>query len=138
MRAESIVRACAFSLVVASTSILAAPQQTTVYPGQMTQARVFIENRGRTEAVPISLQESTLDAPLRVRVVNLPDPKVSDEAIHARMVAQPWDYRTVLVKNGQDPVAALTALGAASWEATGVTFAQPDGVTLLLKRPRLQ
>ena len=36
MRTETIVRAAAFALVVAGTSILAAPQQTTTTPGQMT------------------------------------------------------------------------------------------------------
>ena len=136
MRAETIVRACAFVLIVAGTSILAAPEQTA-QPGQMTQARVLIQNRGRGEAVPISLQESTLDTPLRVRVVNMQDPKVSDEAIHARLVQQSWDYHTIVVKDGQDPVAALIGPGVAGWEATGVAFVKPDGVTLLLKRPHL-
>ena len=136
MRAETIVRACAFVLIVAGTSILAAPEQTA-RPGQMTQARVFVQNRGRTEAVPIVLQESALDTPLRVRVVNMQDAKVNDEAIHARLVQQSWDYHTVTVKDGQDPVAALIAPGAAGWEATGVAFVKPDGVTLLLKKPHL-
>ena len=136
MRAETIVRACAFVLIVVGTSILAAPEQTA-RPGQMTQARVFVQNRGRTEAVPIVLQESALDTPLRVRVVNMQDAKVNDEAIHARLVQQSWDYHTVTVKDGQDPVAALIAPGAAGWEATGVAFVKPDGVTLLLKKPHL-
>ena len=136
MRAETIVRACAFVLIVAGTSMLAAPEQTA-QPGQMTQARVFVQNRGRTEAVPIVLQESALDTPLRVRVVNMQDAKVNDEAIHARLVQQSWDYRTVTVKDGQDPVAALVGPGAAGWEATGVAFVKPDGVTLLLKKPHL-
>lgn len=136
MRAETIVRACAFVLIVAGTSILAAPEQTA-RPGQMTQARVFVQNRGRAEAVPIVLQESALDTPLRVRVVNMQDAKVNDEAIHARLVQQSWDYHTVTVKNGQDPVAALIGPGAAGWEATGVAFVKPDGVTLLLKKPHL-
>lgn len=126
--------ACAF--VLAGTSILAAPEQTA-QPGQMTQARVTIQNRGRGEAVPISLQEATLDTPLRVRVVNMQDPKINDEAIHARLVQQSWDYHTIFVKDGQDPVAALIGPGVAGWEATGVAFVKPDGVTLLLKRPHL-
>ena len=138
MRAETIVRASVFALIVAGTSTLAAPQQTTSLPGQMTQARVFIQNRGRGEAVPISLQDAALDAPpLRVRVVNMQDPRVSDEAIHARLVQQSWDYHTVLVKDGQDPVAALIGPGVAGWEATGVSFVRPDGVMLLLKKPHV-
>ena len=136
MRVATIVRASAFVLVVAGPSILAAPEQTA-QPGQMTQARVFIQNRGRGEAVPISLQESTLDTPLRVRVVNMQDPKISDEAIHARLVQQSWDYHTIVVKDGQDPVVALIGPGAQGWETTGVTFVKPDGVMLLLKRPHV-
>ncbi|MCU1385721.1 MAG: hypothetical protein JWL71_4418 [Acidobacteria bacterium] len=136
MRAHIIARAAAFVLIVAGTSILAAPEQTA-QPGQMTQPRVWIQNHGRAEAVPISIQEAALDTPLRVRVVNLQDPKGTDGPIQARLVQQSWDYRTIVVTNGQDPAAALTAPGAAGWEATGVTFVRPDGMTLLLKRPRL-
>ena len=136
MRVATIVRASAFVLAVAGPSILAAPEQTA-QPGQMSPARVWIQNRGRGEAVPISLQESTLDTPLRVRVVNMQDPKINDEAIHARLVQQSWDYHTVVVKQGQDPVVALIGPGAQGWEATGVTFVKPDGVMLLLKRPHL-
>jgi hypothetical protein len=136
MRIELIVRVAAGVLIVAGTCVLAAPGQT-VQPGQMSQARVFIQNHGRSEAVPISIQDATLDAPLRVRVVNMQDAKVTDEAIHARLVQQSWDYHTVLVKNGQDPAVALIGPGAAGWEATGIAFVKPDGVTLLLKRPHV-
>ena len=66
MRAETIARALTLALLVAGTSMLAAPDQTAT-PGQMTPARVWIQNRGRGEAVPISLQEASLDTPLRVR-----------------------------------------------------------------------
>jgi hypothetical protein len=130
------MKSIACALVLAGTSILAAPEQTA-QPGQMTQARVTIQNRGRAEAVPISLQEATLDTPLRVRVVNMQSSPMSDAAIPARLAQQSWDYHTVFVKDGQDPVAALIGPGAAGWEATGVAFVKPDGVTLLLKRPHL-
>jgi hypothetical protein len=136
MRAHTIVRASVLVLVVGGPSILAAPGQTA-QPGQMTQARVLIQNRGRGEAVPVSLLEAPLDTPLRVRVVNMQDPKIVDEAIHARLVPQSWDYHTVLVKDGQDPVAALIGPGGAGWEATGVTFVRPDGVMLLFKKPHV-
>jgi hypothetical protein len=76
MRTHTVVRASALVLLVGGPSILAAPGQTA-QPGQMTQARVLIQNRGRGEAVPVSLQDTALDTPLRVRVVNMQDPKVS-------------------------------------------------------------
>ena len=133
MRAETIARACALVFVIAGISILAAPEQTA-QPGQMTQARVWIQNRGRGEAVPISLQESTLDTPLRVRIVNGQSSQAG-EAIPARLVQQAWDYHTISLKEGQDPVSALIGPGMAGWGTTGIAFAKPDGVTLLLKRP---
>ena len=129
-------KSIACALVLVGTSILAAPEQTA-QPGQMTQPNVFVQNRGRAEAVPVSLREAPLDTPLRVRVVNMQDPKVIDEAIHARLVQQSWDYHTIVVKDGQDPVVALIGPGARGWETTGVTFVKPDGVMLLLKRPHL-
>jgi hypothetical protein len=133
MRVEWIARAFAYALIVAGTSISAAPEQTA-QPGQMTQARVWIQNRGRGEAVPISLQESTLDTPLRVRIVNGQSSQAA-EAIPARLVQQTWDYHRITLKDGQDPVSALIGPGMAGWETTGIAFVKPDGVTLLLKRP---
>jgi hypothetical protein len=129
-------KSIACALVLVGTSILAAPEQTA-QPGQMTQPNVFVQNRGRAEAVPVSIQDASLDAPLRVRVVNMQDPKVNDAPIHARLVPQPWDYQSIVVKDGQDPAAALLAPGVAGWETTGIALVKPDGVTLLLKRPRV-
>ena len=136
MRLKPIVSALACVFVVGGTAMLAAPDQTP-QPGQMTQARVWIQNRGRGEAVPISLQEATLDTPLRVRIVNAQPQPTTDEAVHARLVQQSWDYHAITLKEGQDPVAALIGPGAAGWETTGIAFVKPDGVTLLLKRPHL-
>jgi hypothetical protein len=133
MRLKPIVSAFVGVLVVGGTAILAAPGQTS-QPGQMTQARVWIQNRGRGEAVPISLQEATLDTPLRVRVINAQSSPSIDEAIHARFVQQTWDYHTVTLKDDQDPVPALSGPGLAGWETTGIAFVRPGGV-MLLKRP---
>ena len=57
-------------------------------------------------------------------------------AVSARLAQQAWDYHTITLKDGQDPVAALIGPGVAGWETTGIAFVKPDGVTLLLKRPR--
>jgi hypothetical protein len=134
MQLKPIVSALVGVLVVGGTAILAAPGQTP-QPGQITQARVWIQNRGRNEAVPISLQEATLETPLRVRVVNAQSSPSIDEAIHARFVPQTWDYHTVALKDNEDPVPALIGPGAAGWETTGIAFVRPGGVLLLLKRP---
>jgi len=146
MRLQWIVSAFAGVLVVGGTAILAAPgqtqqlgrtqpgAQTTQQPGQMTEAHVWIQNRGKAEAVPISLQEATLDAPLRVRVVNAPG---ADDALRARLVPQTWDYNAITLKDNEDPVKALLAPGLAGWETTGIAFTRPGSAVLLLKRPHV-
>jgi hypothetical protein len=136
MPAHTIARALAFALVVAGTSILAAPAQTA-QPGQMTPAKVWVQNRGRGEAVSVDLRDVNLDSPLKVQIMNADAQYPRTGAVNARQAQQSWDYHTIVVKDGQDPVAALIGPGVAGWETTGVTFVKPDGVTLLLKRPHL-
>lgn len=136
MRKNTVARVLTFALLVAGTSMLAAPEQTA-RPGQMTEAHVWVQNRGRTEAVPIDLREVNLDAPLKVQITNGDAAFPKFGAVSARLAQQAWDYHTITLKDGQDPVAALTGPGAAGWETTGIAFGKPDGVTLLLKRPRL-
>jgi hypothetical protein len=136
MRVEVIARAFALVLIVAGTSILAAPDQTTAQPGQMTQARVWIQNRSRSEAVPVALRDATLDAPLKVQVINGDPamPRSSPVAVaEARTV---WDYDTITIASPDEVAKILGARGAAGWETTGIAFVTPDGTTLLLKRPR--
>jgi hypothetical protein len=137
MRAETIVRAVTFALIVAGTSILAAPQQTTMTPGQMTQAKVWIQNRGRTEALPVDLQTVNLDAPLRVQVMN-GDPALSRATpVQVAPVRPLWDYKTITVQPADDMTALLNAQGMNGWDTTGIWSADRDGVkSLLLKRPR--
>ena len=137
MRADTIARAVAFALIVAGTSILAAPAQTTAQPGQMTQARVWIQNRGRSEAVPIELRDVNLDTPLKVQVVNGDANFSRASPVQVTEVRKTWDYDMITVASTGDDVAKLlTAKGTAGWETTGIAFMTADGTKLLLKRPR--
>lgn len=137
MRADTIARAVAFALIVAGTSILAAPAQTTAQPGQMTQARVWIQNRGRSEAVPIELRDVNLDTPLKVQVVNGDANFSRASPVQVTEVRKTWDYDMITVAStGDDAAQVLTAKGTAGWETTGIAFVTADGTKLLLKRPR--
>jgi hypothetical protein len=129
--------ASALVLAAGASAMLAAPGQTQ-QPGQMTQARVWIENRGHAEALPVDLQESSLRVPLNVRVMNGEGPYSADP-VNVRVVRQPrvWLYQTVVVKRDQNLATALSALGGAGWETTGIALEGTDGTTtLLLKRLR--
>ncbi len=56
-----------FAALGISYAILAGQQPSR--PGEMTQARVFIENRNASDAVPVSIESMPVDvSPLRVEV----------------------------------------------------------------------
>jgi hypothetical protein len=136
-----LVAACTVALAAGRSAMLAAPAQTTQTtqtPGQMTEARVTVQNRGREQAVPISLQEVSLETPLRVRVINGQTP--GDEPLNVRVVQEPrvWQYQTIEVKADENIANALSTLGAAGWETAGVAVASVTGgvTTVLLKRQR--
>ncbi len=55
-------------VLTAGGAMLAAPgQDRQDRPGQITQAKVLIENRGRSEAVPVILQDVTTPTPIGSR-----------------------------------------------------------------------
>jgi hypothetical protein len=87
----------------------------------MTQAHVWVQNRSRAEAIPVELSDVSLDAPLKVQVVE------------ARKV---WDYESITLGPNDDAVATLNARGTAGWETTGLAFVTGTSTKLLLKRPR--
>jgi hypothetical protein len=121
-------------LIVGSAAVLAAPAQGTAQPGQITQARVWVQNRGRGEAVPVDLAESTLANPLRVRIIG-GDP-VTLEPVVVRVVPPKWEYRSITLAVDANVAQALGSEGAAGWETTGIilTTSSKDGNTFLLKR----
>jgi hypothetical protein len=136
MRAERVASAFALVLIVAGTSILAAPQQTTAQPGQMTKAEVWIQNRGRTEAVPVDLRQINLDAPLKVQIINGEPAYAPIGPVPVREIRKTWEYETITLTPTDDVAVVLNRHGQNGWETTGIAFVKPDGTTLLLKRPR--
>jgi hypothetical protein len=101
-------------------------------PGDPTPARIWIENRGPDQAVPVVLHDVATTAPLAVRIVSPLEPGAT---LRARLVAQPWEYSTVRVAAGQDLAEAIADAGGEGWEATGVHVTDASGTTVLLKRP---
>jgi hypothetical protein len=135
MRLKPLAGAFAAVMIVGGTAMLAAPaQQTTLTPGQMTEAHVWVQNRGRREAVPVDLQEANLDNPLRVRITN--GEQGQAPPIIVRVTVPLWEYKLITVPTGQDMPLLLTAQGSNGWETTGTVSTAADGsTTFLLKRP---
>jgi len=104
MRMLLISVLAATALVTYRSAMLAAPQQTTAYPGQMTEARVWVQNRpDHGEAIPVRLESASRELPpLRVHVVNAQNTPVFDDPIRVRLVPQTWEYQSVVVPANQD------------------------------------
>jgi hypothetical protein len=119
---KMLVVALSASAVFAGVVMTA--QDRTAFPGQPTPARVWIQNQGEMEAVP-------------VQVTGRPTVLLADDAVvRVRELAQAWDYQTVAIPSNQDPVPLLNAAGANGWEATGIALPAPNGALVVLKRPR--
>ena len=61
--------ACGLSLcglMTAGGAMLAAPGQTTQRPGEMTEARVWVQNRAKDAAVAVTVQDVAPDATMHV------------------------------------------------------------------------
>src|SRR5712692_200219 len=106
-----------------------AAQDRTPQPGQPTQGRMWIQNRGDAEAVPVSIQHMASEAPpLRVQVVGTPTVMIgAASVVQARATRQPWEYQEVTIPSGQNAAAVLNAAGADGWEAVGVTVTLQGG-----------
>jgi len=116
-------------VLVAASAILAGQGER---PGQIWPGKVWIQNRDRAEAIPVSIQDA---AP--VQVTGMPTVAISPTTIvQTRLVRQTWEYTLVTVQTGHDPLAVVSKAGQDGWEATGVQLPSPDGTSLLMKRPR--
>jgi hypothetical protein len=124
--------------VVGASTMVAAPQTAKpIQPGEMTQAHVWVENRGANQAIPIDLREANINVPLNVHVTNGEPGAVMTAPLAVRGTRQNWEYEMVtLASDGRDASLLLNAQGVAGWETTGIAFVSGDGTMLLLKRPR--
>ena len=128
------------SLIAGGAAALqsAAAQEGTIYPGQPTQARVWIENRDRAEAVPVSIETIAPDSPpIRVQVVGVPAVTFGGEAtMNARVSRQAWEYQNMRVPLDGNAAGALNAAGMDGWETTGLAFPSGKDAVVVMKRPR--
>ena len=104
-------------------------------PGRPSIARMFVLNRERAEAIPVTLQGGDVQP---VAVIGMPVVTFApNAAVGARATRQPWEYQSIQLRAGSDPTAALNAHGMEGWEAVGVvTIPGTTNSAILLKRPR--
>jgi hypothetical protein len=131
-----VLVAC-LSLAGGAAIRVSAGQDRTPQPGQATQAKVWIQNRGEQEAVPVSIQTMANEAPpMRVQVIGTPTVTMGAPGGLIRAARQPWEYKNLTVPSDQDPAGILNAAGADGWETTGVVVALQGGTLVVVKRPR--
>jgi hypothetical protein len=99
----------------------------TARPGDMTQSRVWVENRSRSEAIPVVVEN--VATPVTVHL----DSTSSVQTFSGRQI---WEYRSIPLGAGADPTRGLSGAGGEGWEAVGVLQSGATGATVLLKRPR--
>ena len=119
--------AIAFFLIsVCSIGVVVLRARGQARPGEMTQARVWVENRNPNEAVPVVVENVV--TPITAHL----DTTSTVQTVAARQI---WQYRSV-----QLPAAAagetLNPVGTDGWEAVSVLQSTPSGATILFKRPR--
>ena len=130
--------------LVAGTAMLAAPGQATARPGDPTEGKVWVENRGRNEAIPVAVLDpvpvvvqnvaTTMPVRLAGSAPGLPPPPVA-----VQRVRQGWEYLTLSVPadaTAQELTNVLTVPGNNGWEAAGVQIVSGATTLLLMKRPR--
>ena len=110
----------------------AVAQDVTMRPGEMTQNRVWVQNRNASESIPVAIESIHPAAEaLPVRI----EASKADFVLPVRTRRQAWEYLAVTAPMGK----ALTALndaGGEGWEVAGI-FSTPDGSALfVMKRPR--
>ena len=124
-------------VLAAGSAIVAAPQQ--IRPGEMTRGEVWIQNRGKTEAVPVSIQEGAVQVSgtALVQVSGTPTVTIAPgSTVQTRPSRDEWwEYKVVSINAAGSDLSALTIAGREGWETTGVQFTAPAGTTVLLKRP---
>jgi hypothetical protein len=131
-----VILAC-LSLAAGIAVHATAAQDRTAQPGQPTQGKVWIQNRGETEAVPVRIQNFAPEAPpLRVQVIGTATVTLGAASVQVRAARQPWEYRDVTIPSSQGPAAILNAAGADGWEATGVAIPTQGGTLVVMRRPR--
>ena len=137
------------------TAMLAAPGQDrqglpapgTERPGQLARGQVFIENRGRSEAIPVVVQDAvpvvvqtiaTGATPLPVRLAGA-TPGAPPPPVAVRQSVQSWEYRTIGIPadvTAQSLTNLLAGPGNEGFEPAAVQVTSGASTLLVLKRPR--
>jgi hypothetical protein len=136
MRTTMVVALSGCLGLTAGGVMLAAPSQDR--PGIPTKAQVWIENRGPSEAIPVSVPGGVqVTGTANVAIAGIPTVALaSTTMVQTRAARQAWEYRMLRVPNGGDMGALLSTAGLDGWEVTGLQTTEPTATLVVMKRPR--
>ena len=105
-------------------------------PGLPSIARMFILNKDRSEAIPVTLQGGDVQSVMVVGATTVA--LAPNSTVLSRTGRQSWEYQQLALKAGADVAPALNAAGQEGWEAVGVVSVPGSSVpaAILMKRPR--
>jgi hypothetical protein len=125
---------CASLALAGAAAVVVA--QAPSRPGEMTQSRVWVQNRSN-EAVPVTVETPvTVKEPATPWRVQIDQSGAFLKSVPTRATRQEWEYRSVPIASDADPASAFQSIGAEQWEAVGILQSGPSGATVLFKRPR--
>ena len=104
-------------------------------PGRATQARMYIVNRDKSDAIPVTIISAE---PIRATIAGTTTVRVDPESwtnVKAAALRQAWEYRTLSV-GANDPSPVLNGAGADGWELAAAVPGGGGTTQLILKRPR--
>jgi hypothetical protein len=122
-----------FAGIGAIAASLSQPPGQTARPGELTKGEVWVLNRS-SEPVSTVLEAANLEKPMSVAIANGDPAMPAVPPVAVRPVRSIWEYQRVAVKPTDEGIAALSALGAQGWEATGVAWPAADGSSILLMK----
>jgi len=114
-------------VALVGAAALAARGQSTLRPGEPTQATVLVQNRNPNEAIPVVVQ--SIATPVTAHLD-------SSSTVQTVVARQAWEYRTVTLGADVTPGPEIQRLGTEGWEAVGVVTSGTGRTAVLLKRPR--
>ena len=129
--------------IAGASAIVAAPaavhSDIQPVPGIPTKPSVWVENRGREQAVPVNILNIAPDLAMPVQVMGTPRVTITAPVpVEVHQSRQAWEYLTVSIGGSENPIDKLERLGADGWEVTGLQLSPAGSATrtVLLKRPR--
>jgi hypothetical protein len=126
---------CALAAALMAQGGVPPPPPQEGIPGRGTQARMYVLNRERSEAIPVVVVATE---PVRTTIAGTATVRFDPEVpvtVRTTSARQAWEYRTLQI-GANDPTGVLNGAGADGWEIAATVPGAGGTTQVILKRPR--